>query len=43
MVVTDVVLNKGTDVSELHALNILLVVVTDAVLNKGTDVSELQL
>jgi hypothetical protein len=37
MIVTEAVLNKGTDSSVLQLLNIDCMVVTEAVLNKGTD------
>ena len=40
IVVTDCVLNKGTDFKDIHPLNILLIVVTEAVSNKGTDLKE---
>ena len=40
MVVTELVLNKGTDFKEIHPLNMLPIVVTKGVLNKGTDFKE---
>jgi hypothetical protein len=37
MVVTEAVLNKGTDFKEKQESNIWDIYVTEAVLNKGTD------
>ena len=40
IVVTEAVLNKGTDFKEIHPLNMLAIVVTDCVASKGTDFKE---
>ena len=43
IVVTELVLNNGTEVSDEQLLNILLILVTEIVLNNGTEVSDEQL
>ena len=40
IVVTEAVLNKGTDFKETQPLNMLIILVTRMVLNKGTDFKE---
>jgi len=42
MLVTEAVLNSGTDCNDLQPWNMLVIVVTEDVLNNGTDCNEIQ-